>query len=189
MTGTRMPHYVAFLRGINLGNRRPTMDNLRALFEELKFRNVSTFIASGNVIFEGKAGDVLKLEQQIEEHLQSALGYAVDTFVRTRAEVAAVAAFRPFSKADMDPPENTVHCGFLGEALSASQVRGLVACRTEVDEFRVEGREYYWLCRRIKTHESKVWTSRELKALKLPSSTMRNLTTLRKLAALYPVVR
>lgn len=56
-----------------------------------------------------------------------------------------------------------------------------------MDEFFVKGREYYWLCR-IKSNESKAWTSAPMKLVKLPSSSMRNVTTLRKLAALYPVV-
>lgn len=181
-----MPSCIAFLRGMNLGKRRIKMDELRARFEELKFSAVETFIASGNVIFETRVKETGKLEDTIQRHLHATLGYEVDTFVRTRAELAAIAAFRPFAAADMDPPENTVHCGFLRETLTPAQARGLEACRSEVDAFRVQGREYYWLCRRIKTHESKIWAARELKALKLPTSSMRNLTTVRKLAALYP---
>ncbi len=46
-----MFHYLAFLRGINLGKRRIEMARLRTLFVELKFADVATFIASGNVIF------------------------------------------------------------------------------------------------------------------------------------------
>ena len=180
-----MLHYIAFLRGINLGNRRIKMDALRALFAELKFADVATFIASGNVIFASKVADDRKLVQQIQAHLKKSLGYEVDTFVRTRAEVAAVAAFRPFSKADLENSANTVHAGFLSEPLGAAQARQLVACRTAVDEFRVEGREYYWLCR-IKSHESKVWASPQFKAVKMPSSSMRNLTTVRKIAAQFP---
>ncbi|HYD85152.1 MAG TPA: DUF1697 domain-containing protein, partial [Opitutus sp.] len=85
-----MPHYVAFLAGINLGNRRLKMDALRAHFEALKFRNVATFIASGNVIFDSSARDAAKLETQIERHLAKTLGYEVATFLRTREEVAAI---------------------------------------------------------------------------------------------------
>ena len=180
-----MQHYIAFLRGINLGKRRLKMDRLAALFEELKFANVETFIASGNVIFSSKSADAEKLERQIEDHLAASLGYEVDTFVRTRAEVAAAAAFRPFAHADMDEPANTVHVGFFS-ALSAEQRSGLAVRRSEHDEFHVGAREYYWLCRRIKTHESKIWASREMRSLKLPSSSTRNLTTIRKLAALFP---
>ncbi len=54
--------------------------------------------------------------------------------------------------------------------------------RTASDEFRVTGREYYWLCRTL-THESKVWTLPEIRALKLPTATMLNMTSIRKLIA------
>ncbi len=180
-----MPHYIAFLRGINLGKRRIKMEQLKPLFEELKFSSVETFIASGNVIFTAKSADARKLEKQIEAHLGKSLGYDVDTFLRTRAEVAAVAAHRPFAAADLDHPDHTVHASFLREPFSAAQIKQLLAARSPVDEFHVEGREYYWLCR-IKTHESKVWASPQMKLVKLPTSSMRNLTTIRKLAALYP---
>jgi uncharacterized protein (DUF1697 family) len=181
-----MQHYVAFLRGINLGNRRIKMDRLAALFEELEFAQVETFIASGNVLFESKARDDLKLALQIERHLAKSLGYVVDTFIRTRDEVATVAAFQPFGKADLTHPANTVHVGFLKEALSAEAARKLTACRTAVDEFAVDGRDFYWLCR-IKSHESKIWASPPMKAVGLPSMTMRNMKTIRKLAAPNPV--
>jgi uncharacterized protein (DUF1697 family) len=180
-----MHRYIAFLRGINLGKRRITMDALRAHFKGLKPANVATFIASGNVIFESKERDPVKLKRTIEAHLGKKLGYEVDTFLRTRAEVAMVAAFRPFPSADMAAETSSVYCSFLKEPLSAAQARGLVACRTPVDEFCVEGLEFYWLCR-IKSHGSKVWASPALRALKLPSSSARNLTTIRKLATLFP---
>lgn len=180
-----MNHYIAFLRGINLGKRRIKMERLAGLFGELKFGNVSTFIASGNVIFESKAKNEVKVAVSIESHLKQALGYHVDTFVRTRAEVAAAADFLPFSRADMEAPENTVNVGFLKEALSPHQAKGLLACRTEVDEFRVNGREFYWLCR-VRSSDSKVWATPQMRALKLPTATMRNITTVRKIAALYP---
>ena len=180
-----MPHYIAFLRGINLGKRRLKMEKLRQLFEELKFTDVETFIASGNVIFASRTADSRKLEQQLETHLAKSLGYEVDTFVRTRAEVAAVAAFRPFAAAELEHPDHTSYVGFFKAELGADQARKFLTCRTVVDELCLRGREYYWLCR-IKSHESKVWTSPQMRALKLATSSLRNLTTVRKLALQYP---
>lgn len=57
--------YVAFLRGINVGgNSKVSMADLKKLFESLGFQNVSTYINSGNVIFEAKlAAD--KVSKQI----------------------------------------------------------------------------------------------------------------------------
>jgi len=136
------------------------------------------------VIFTARSADAPKLEQQIETHLKKALGYEVNTFVRTRAEVAAVAGLKPFSSADHAHPGHTVHAGFLREPMTSVQIKNFLACRTEVDEFFVKGREYYWLCR-IKSNESKAWVSPQMKLVKLATSSMRNLTTLRKLAELY----
>ena len=181
---SEMTAYVALLRGINLGNRRVKMTTLAALFEEMGFGAVSTFIASGNVLFESPATDAGQLEEQIQHGLAESLGYTVDTFVRTRAEIAAVAAFRPFP-ADMDDPANTVHTGFLKAPLGAEAAARLEACLTDVDEFRVEGREFFWLCR-IRTSDSKVWSSPAMRAVGIRTSTMRNMTMLRKLAAQYP---
>jgi uncharacterized protein (DUF1697 family) len=161
------------------------MEQLRELFEAKEFVDVSTFIASGNVIFASGTRDATKVEQRIERHLKDALGYEVDTFVRTRTEVAAMAAAQPFSKADMENAGCTILTGLFKTTLAPDLARKLSAIRTDVDEFRVIGREYFWLCR-IKMSDSEVWKLPETRALKLPTSSMRNLTTLRKLAELYP---
>ena len=68
-----MAKYVAFLKAINVGGHVVKMDTLRELFSAMKFSNVETFIASGNVIFDTKATPDEKLEQQIEQHLKKAL--------------------------------------------------------------------------------------------------------------------
>jgi len=151
----------------------------------MKFSEVSTYIASGNVIFESSLKDGAKVESLIERELAESLGYEVDTFVRTRAEVAAAAAAQPFFVQDMANPAYTVNVGLFKAPLDSELVRKFEAIRTDVDEFRVIGREYYWLCR-IKMSDSKVWTLPQFRTLKFPTSSMRNLKTLRHLAELFP---
>ena len=179
-----MNHYIAFLRGINLGKRRLKMDDLRILFEGLKFKGVETFIASGNVIF-STAGDATGLEDRIERHLHKSLGYEVDTFVRTREEIAFLATHLPFAAREMNDPKHTVHVAFLRRNPRAELAREIQSCRTAADEFSTRGDELFWLCR-IKTNESKVWTSLPMKKLGLKTMTMRNLKTIRNLAEKYP---
>jgi uncharacterized protein (DUF1697 family) len=180
-----VPRYIAFLRGINLGRRRPKMDALAALFTQLGFTDVATFIASGNVLFTAASRAESKLTARIERHLQTALGYDVPTFLRTRTELAATLAFEPFPRAELAPPKNTLHVGFWRDPPPAAVARGLSAIRTTADEFAVHGREFFWLCR-MPTHESKVWALPALKALRLPPATLRNITMLRRLAAAFP---
>ena len=180
-----MPEYIAFLRGMNLGKRRIKMDALRSHFADMGFGDVATFIASGNVLFTAGSKSETKLVQQIERHLAAALGYKVPTFIRTRNELVGVLAFRPFAAHEMESERNTIHVGFWTTAPSAAAARGLTAIRTKTDEFVVNGREFYWVCR-IPTHESKVWSLPEMKALALPDATARNIKMLRRLAEQFP---
>ena len=178
-----MHQYIAFLRGINLGRRRLKMDHLRSLFEELRFSAVSTFIASGNVLFETNPDDASAIEGKIQRHLKKALGYDVETFIRTRDQIASIAVFQPFAATEL-AAGHTLHVAFLRESLSNEVARTLSSYTTDVDAFRVHDRELHWLCR-VKITESTVWSSAMMKGLSLPSSTMRNMTTIRKLAAKY----
>ena len=179
-----MQDYVAFLRGINLGRRRLTMDVLRAQFEQLKFKRVTTFIASGNVLFASSSAEEGALRQRIEQQLGKTLGYPVETFLRTRAEVAAMAALRPFAGTEFEVPGHVVYAVMLQEAIEPSLRRKLRECETAVDYFRVAERDLYWLCQ-IRSSDSTVWTSPPMKALKLPSTTVRNMNTIDKIAALF----
>ena len=172
--------YIAFLRGINLGNRRLPMSKLRALFEQLDFREIETFIASGNVIFTTATSTTPKLEKQIATHLQSSFGYAVDTFIRTAAQVSEIATFNPFP-ADNNPSYKT-HVAFLHKKLPPAIASALESVRTDYDHFLVRDAEFFWLTRGPMS-QSKVWTLPEVKRIDLPSCTMRNMTSLRKLAA------
>ena len=92
-----MPRYVAFLRAINVGGHTVTMAELRKQFGAMGFTDVETFIASGNVLFSAPSRDSLALARRIERQLHAALGYEVHTFVRTDAEIAAVATHAPFT--------------------------------------------------------------------------------------------
>ena len=178
-----MPRYIAFLRAINVGGHTVKMDRLRGLFEEIGFANVETFIASGNVIFEARAGKTAALEKKIEQHLFAALGYGVATFVRTTADVVAVAAHQPFSPEDHAHPENYLYILFLSEAPTAEAARQVVDCRDAINDLAVVGRQVYWL-RRAKISDPDHPAPPFDKFLNMPG-TLRNATTVRKLAAKY----
>jgi uncharacterized protein (DUF1697 family) len=179
--------YVALLRGINVGGHRVAMSDLRVLFEALAFADVETFIASGNVIFTaaGKATPA-SLEQRIADHLQNELGYAVPTFLRTPHEIAQASAQTPFPGAEMSAPGHSLYVGFLQQAPDAAFARDMAARATAVDDFAVLGRELFWLCRGKMMDSLVAWPNVE-KAMPV-SMTMRNITTVRKLAAKYPAV-
>ena len=179
-----MARYVAFLRAINVGGRRAKMAPLRKLFEALGFFDVETYIASGNVIFDSPAEDTRELEQRIEDHLRESLGYEVATFVRSASELADISRYQPFDPLDLNAEGASLYIAFLQTPPSAGTEQKLMAFRSEVDDFRVNGREVYWLCRK-KVSESSFSGALLEKTLGMPA-TIRNATTVKRLAAKYP---
>ena len=187
-----MYSYIAFLRAINVGGHTIKMDYLRTLFEAIGFADVATFIASGNVTFKSRAGNARTLEQQIERHLQQSLGYEVATFIRSASELAAVANHKPFPSTPTIPTIPTTHpdaagfslyIAFLKAPPSEESRRKLQACRTEIDDFHIHEREVFWLCR-TRMSDSTFSGALLEKSVGMPA-TMRNVTTVQKLAAKY----
>ena len=178
-----MRRYIAFLRAMNVGGRNVTNDVLRALFVAQGFADVSTFIASGNVIFTSPETDEAGLRAQIEAHLRAELGYEVITFLRTDAEVAAVAAYQPFD-ADRCAAAANLSVGFLAEPLSAESLAALAAFRSDTDDFAVHGREIYWIST-VKQSETKITNAVLERKLKI-RLTFRGVNTIARLTAKYP---
>jgi len=175
--------YVALLRAINVGGHTVPMATLKKLFEDTRgCTNVSTFIASGNVLFDSATDDAPALEARIGAELERALGYEVVTFVRTPKELQAIAAHEPFSAADMDTPGVSLYVMFLPKPLSPKARAALTALETPCDRFHVRGREIFWLVRG-KLLDSQVKGPQMARAIGMPT-TMRNITSVRKLAAL-----
>jgi uncharacterized protein (DUF1697 family) len=172
-----MPRYVAFLRAINVGGHVVKMDALRRIFEKAGCAEVETVIASGNVIFSSSSKSEPALAAKLAASLETALGYEVATFLRTPAELAEAARREPFELGDGD----RLYVGFLSGKPPAAAVRALRDCATATDDFRVLGRELYWHCR-TRFAESLFSGSRLEKTLGMPT-TLRNVTTVRKLAA------
>ena len=104
-----MTAYVALLRAVNVGGTgKLPMTKLAAMCEEAGFAQVTTYIASGNVVFtSGK--DEKAVKAALEKAMHTYAGKPVGVMVRTAAEMAAVVSANPFAKA----PGNRVVALFL----------------------------------------------------------------------------
>ena len=140
-----MERYVAFLRGMNLGNRRIKNDELRAEFEALGFEDVATFRASGNVIFGAAKKSESALTKTIEHGLGDALGYEVPVFLRSCKEVAAIAAQGPFDAKAVAASKGKLQVTMLAEKPTAAARKRVLALATDEDSLAIEARELFWL--------------------------------------------
>jgi uncharacterized protein (DUF1697 family) len=137
--------YVAFLRGMNLGNRRIKNPELKAEFERLGFSDVATFRASGNVVFGAEKGSEAKIRKQVEDGLEEGLGYDVAVFLRDLEELAAIAAQEPFSTKQVEGSKGKLQVLLLAKKPSAKAVKTVLGLASEEDLLAIDGRELYWL--------------------------------------------
>jgi len=140
-----MERHVAFLRGMNLGNRRIKNDELRRCFEELGLTDVACFRASGNVIFAAEEGDEAKLTGEIEAGLAESLGYEVPVFLRSEDELRATAAHEPFERSALMASKGKVQVVLLAQKPAAANRKEALALSSGDDRLAIEGRELYWL--------------------------------------------
>ncbi len=90
-----MGRHVALLRADNVGGRRLPVAELRALCDGLGWRDVVTYIQSGNLLFTGN-GSRAALEAALEAAIAERFAMAVPTIVRSAAEWSRLAETKPF---------------------------------------------------------------------------------------------
>ena len=177
-----MARLAAFLRAINLGPKRTVkMDSLRRIFESLGFSEVETFIASGNVVFKTRTKNRRALERKIEKRLRQELGYDVAVFIRTGAELVKIANYEAFPESKIDAL-TACNVVFLTDLLDQTLTQKVKALRTDTDEFRVRGREIYWLRRR---RQGAAFSTVPLEKTLGGPFTVRAATTIERMVAKY----
>ena len=176
-----MQTYVALLRGINVGgNNMISMKALKASFERLGFKQVATYINSGNILFKSKTGDARKLEAKIEKMLVAEYDLGCKVVVRTADEMAAVVASLPPSWQDgKDWRYNVI---FLRHAIDSKAILDVFQPRPDIEHLRYVPGALFWWARAADVNRTSMH--------KLPSQkvfrdmTVRNANTTRKLHAL-----
>jgi len=141
-----METYVSFLRGVNVSGKNPMkMEKLRSMFEEMGFKQVTTFIQSGNVVFQSKKTKVEKLEAAITDAILYHFGYDVPVIVLSADELESVITENPFTTNERSEL-NKLYVTFLAQLPSADLQSKLAAVHFPPDEFVVDKKVVYLNC-------------------------------------------
>ena len=177
-----MPTYIALLRAVNVGGTgKLPMSDFRKLLEGLGFKNVQTFIQSGNAVFDAP-GSAAKVGAAIAAGLEKLMGAPVDVILRTHDELTRIIAANPFAK-EAAADGARVHVGFL--AGPASGAAG-PALRAIVEKYPARHDRYHLAGNHIYFHfpdgagESKLTGKTVDRAIGVPG-TGRNWNTVLKL--------
>ncbi len=173
--------YVALLRGINVtGKNMIKIETLRATFESLGFKNVVSYINSGNLAFDTATTDDSKLAKKIHDAIQKDFGFDISVMVRSIVEIAEVVTWNPF--AGQFESHKDVHVFFLNDKLTDEQESLLLEQGNENELFGILGRHVACLLK-IHITDSAVGKGFIDKKLKV-AATGRNWRTVQKLAEL-----
>jgi len=168
-----MTAFVALLRAVNVGGTgKLPISELAAMCEAAGFAKVSTYIASGNVVFES-SGSEAAVKAELEARLAAYAGKPVGAMVRTAAEMAQVLAANPFA----DAAANLTVAIFLDGPPPADAAQTAVG-RAPDEAIALGAREIYVRYGAAGQGGSK---------LRIPAAkagTARNLNTVAKLAAM-----
>jgi uncharacterized protein (DUF1697 family) len=177
-----MAIYIALLRGINVnGQKIIKMDDLKSIFESMEFHRVTTYIQSGNVIFEAGEEKTSLIRSNIESRLKEVLGYEVTVIVRTVHEMEEIIKLNPYDESKLLEDEK-LYLSFLSEEPTVKAIEDIMLLKNEIDDFQILNREFYILCRKGygKSLYSNNFVEKKLKV----AATTRNWQTVSKITRL-----
>jgi len=174
---------IAILRGINVGGKRKIlMVDLKLLFEDLGFINITTYIQSGNVIFnsETKLTDI-QITEKIENAITNKYGFTVPVIIKSIKEIEESIIENPFYQKD-NQDINKLHLTLLKEQPTSENQMKTESYNYEPDKFAIKGKNVFIFCKG-KYHQSKLTNNFFENKLKV-SATTRNWKTILKLVKL-----
>jgi len=141
-----MARYVVLLRAVNVGGYgKLAMADFRKLLAGLGYRNVETYIQSGNAVFDAPA-DAAKVAKSVAAALEKHTGAPVGVLIRTHEELTRMIKSNPFAtEAAADGAR--VHAVFLSASPAAGAAAGLERIVTQYpdrrDRFHLSGDTLY----------------------------------------------
>ncbi len=172
-----MAKYVALLRGINVGgNKKVEMAKLKKVFESLGYENVTTYINSGNVIFETAEKDAPLLVKNIERALGKTFGFEIKTIVRDSKNIQKLCKAIP--RAWENDTEQKTDVLFLWDEFDTKKTIGLITT-SKVDTLQYITGAIVWNVRRSDYAKSGMQKFIGTKVYK--NMTARNVNTVRKM--------
>ncbi len=140
-----MKTFIAILRGINVSGSKPLkMDALRAMCETLKFKNVQTYIQSGNIVFKYKDTQPEVLEKLITKKLKEVFSYDVPVIVIEANELKKVIQSNPF--VNQRKLDTGLHITFLSQVPEKVNFDKIKELTFGEDEFILSGKNIYLFC-------------------------------------------
>lgn len=169
---------IAILRGINVGGKRKIpMADLRSLCENLGWKDVKTYIQSGNIIFTSDRPNS-ELEEILESTLKKIYDFQIPVIVRSSNELLTTIRKNPFLTENKSTKQ--LHLTFLKEKPSKEKAELFMSIDFHPDDLKIEDKDVF-ICCTGKYHQSKL-TNNFIEKRLGTAATTRNWETVVKLS-------
>lgn len=176
-----MTKYIALLRGINVGgNNKVEMSKLKKSFESLGYEKVSTYINSGNIFFEVKEKDRIKLVEEIEKALKKDFKLELRVVIRAVGDIKKICNKVPSDWKNDD--EQRTEVLFLWDEFDNKSTLKLINNNPDVDNLIYISSAIVWNVARVNYSKSGMRKFIGTKVYK--NMTGRNINTVRKIEEL-----
>ncbi len=141
-----MQSFISLLRGINVsGQKTIRMPELKALYESLGFTQVTTYLQSGNVVFDCAIPDGSTVASSIEMEIERHFGFNVNVLIRNKDDFRRIIEGNPFVTPRNEDAER-LYVTFLSVSPSVVVLKNLDMPIDTTDEYFLSGKEIYLFC-------------------------------------------
>ena len=140
--------YIALLRGINVsGRNKIKMTELKQLFLDLGYHDVSTYIQSGNVIFKSNIKEPILIEDTIISAISRHFGYEIKVLILTKDELTTIFNANPFLVKNPTMDISKLHVTILNKKPDLAEIPPIdILVATNNDEFQLVENTIYLYC-------------------------------------------
>jgi uncharacterized protein (DUF1697 family) len=175
--------HLCLLRGINVsGHNMIKMEALKTTLEAIGFKNVQTYIQSGNVFVDSEEENAAAVGFKIKQEIFKVFGHEVPIVVIGKADLEACSKNNPFLK-ENDLDIKKLYVAFISKTLQSNSMNDLKISQFKPDEASIDANRIYikYAVGAGKTRFDQKYIEKKLNV----TATIRNWNTVTQLLQLY----
>ena len=172
--------YIALLRGINIsGKNKIAMSDLKKEFDNLGYQKITTYLNSGNVIFETDLEDKNAIKNNIQLMIKDKFNFDIPTYVMTSQELKELLNHSPewWGKDDKEIYDNII---FIIPPTTYSEVFNTIGFPNEYEKIQEYKNNIFWSFD-LKNYRKSNWWSKTANTDISDKITIRTTNTMRKI--------
>ena len=175
-----MIKYIALLRGVNIsGKNKISMTKLKEEFKHLGYKEIITYLNSGNIIFNSNITDKDTIKNNIQLMIKSKFSLDIPIFIITSQELEELLNNNPnwWGKNDKETYDNII---FIIPPTTYNDVISVIGSPNEHEKIKEYNNNIFWSYS-LKNYRKTNWWSKTASTSISKNITIRTANTMKKI--------